>query len=125
LISSNGTLREGTFSVSLMMWKPKGDSTTAETSPGLRAKAACSNSGGIWRRPKGLSSPPFPALAVSSDDCLARAAKSLPARTRASNASAFLRSSAFRAGAVPWGTRTRMWLARTTSPESNTAGCDW
>ena len=105
-----------------MMWNPKGVSTMPETSPGLRAKAACSNGGTICPRPNVPRSPPFFALPGSSEDCRASAAKSSFARTRWSRASAFFRSSSLPAPVAPSGTRTRMWLAFTFSPLSKTAG---
>lgn len=59
-----------------MTWKPKSDSTTAETSPGFSAKAASANGFTICVRENSPSSPPLAPEPLSSECFLASAAKS-------------------------------------------------
>ena len=109
----------------LMMWYPKSVFTSSETSPGFRLKAAFSKAGTMCPRPKQPRSPPIVAEPLSSDDILARAAKSLPAFTWARRPSAVLRASAS-GWPSPSGealTFSRMWLAQTSSGSLNSSRC--
>ena len=78
----------------LMMWKPKGVSTTSLTFPSKSSKAASSNSSTKAPRRNHPRSPPASAEPGSSECSTASSAKSSPARARSKSPSIRARASA-------------------------------
>ena len=99
--------------------------TGAEISPFLRAKAACSKGATSSPGPTKPRSPPWTALALSSEISRASLAKSSPPFARLMTSSTFA-FAAFSASLPPTGgTRTSTWATRRRFGSSNSAACSW